>query len=228
MDNTSALIIADYFLPALLHQPLWRACSSAYTNSLDVAVEPRHIDFVGTLYLMAVRVDTAALVEEHLAVARLPARHEEHEVVACGEGCNVGHAVGHLAADGVETLERGPLMDMLLYVGDDLVESVKRLRGLRIEVNVAQEVEPLHVVDLLHDNGPALRLSHQPEHLGVSALAEYYDLRIGVEVILPLDAPLQGEHHGTRGVNDFDVVLACEGVGLRRFAVGAQQHLHPV
>ena len=43
--------------------------------------------------------------------------------------------------------------------------------------------------------------------------------------ILLLDALLQLQHYGAGGVDDFDVVLACQLVGLRGFAMCAQQHL---
>ena len=58
-------------------------------------------------------------------------------------------------------------------------------------------------------------------------LTEDHDLR-GVFIILFLDALLELEHHRTSGINDLDVVLTGELVGLRGLTVGTQQHLHVV
>ena len=46
--------------------------------------------------------------------------------------------------------------------------------------------------------------------------------------ILALDAFLQLEHHRTGGIDDLDIVPACQFVGLRGFSVSPQQHFHIV
>ena len=56
---------------------------------------------------MAVGIHALALVEKHLAVARLSAADKENEVVTGGKAGDVRHSVGYLAADGVETAEGG-------------------------------------------------------------------------------------------------------------------------
>ena len=73
-------------------------------------------------------------------------------------------------------------------------------------------------------------LSHQAQHLGVTTLAVDDDLRrVGARfnaIECGVDALLQLEHHRTGGVDDFDAVASGGLVGLGRFAMGAQQHLH--
>ena len=109
------------------------------------------------------------------------------------------------------------------------MELLQRLRGLGVEVNVVREVQPLCVLGVLYDNGSALRLPYQSEHLGVSFLSEDDDVRLTVNVFFDflitfLYALLQGEHHGTGSVDDVDVVLSCLLVRGRWFAVGTEQH----
>ena len=122
---------------------------------------------------------------------------------------------------------------MALYIVDDAVELVKRLRCLRIKVNVACEVELGNVFKLFYDNGAALRLPHQPKHLGMAFLAEDYYLRKPVILmrtaaidILCFDTALQLKHHRTRGVYYLNAVTPGQLVCLGRFAMGTQQHFH--
>ena len=58
-------------------------------------------------------------------------------------------------------------------------------------------------------------------------LAEDHDLG-GILIILFLDTLLELEHHRTGGIDDLDVVLSGELVGLRGLSMGTQQHLHVV
>ena len=78
-----------------------------------------------------------------------------------------------------------------------------------------------------------LGLAHEAQHLGMAPLAVDDDLGrglagLGVAVIGGVDALLQLEHHGAGGIDDVDAVAARGFVGLRRLAVGTQQHLHVV
>ena len=57
------------------------------------------------------------------------------------------------------------------------------------------------------------------------ALPVDHDLGARLFRIHLLDAPLQLEHHGAGGVDDFDAPLLGQRVGCGRFAVCAQQHL---
>ena len=108
------------------------------------------------------------------------------------------------------------------------MEAIERLCCLRVEIDVAREVELLHVLHLLYHDSLACGLSHKSQHLGVSALAEDNYLRIGRRVVLSLDAALQSQHHGARSVDYLYVVLLRQSVSLGRFAVSTQQHLHVV
>ena len=125
---------------------------------------------------------------------------------------------------------------MRLDVIDDAVELVERLCGLRVEVDVARKVERGHLVETLDDDSGGLRLSHETKHLGMTLLAEDYDLggrgllitHTMILIILALDALLELEHHRTGRIDNLDVVAAGEFVGLRGLAVGTKQHLHVV
>ena len=112
---------------------------------------------MGILDKVGVGIDTQALVVEHLAVGTLTPADEEDEVVAGGKLRDVRHTVGDGAADGVEALEGGAGRDVRLDIFDDTVVLVERLRGLGIEVDVAREVELLHLVEVLDDDGGGLQ-----------------------------------------------------------------------
>ena len=57
----------DQIITTFLHQPLGSASGSTDAHRLDT-LRPTHVDFAGTLNLMAVWVHASAFVEEHLAV----------------------------------------------------------------------------------------------------------------------------------------------------------------
>ena len=116
---------------------------------------------MGILDEVGVGIDTQAFVVEHLAVGTLTTADKEDEVVARGELRDVRHTVGDGAADGVEALKGGGGRDVRLDVVDDAVVLVERLRGLRIEIDVAREVETLHLVEVLDDDGGGVSLSHK-------------------------------------------------------------------
>ena len=126
---------------------------------------------------------------------------------------DVGHAVGHLAADGVEAAESRRGGDVVLNVVDDAVKLVETLCRLGVEIDVAVEVEMLHVVELLDDDGVLGRLADESEHLSVSVFTEDNDLGCWVVVVLLLDATLQSEDHRAGGIDDLNVVLPCNLVG---------------
>ena len=211
-------------IPALFHQPFWRTGSSADAYGLGL-VKPAEVDLLRTLDLMAVGVDGEALVEEYLAVAALAAADKEDNIVVLGKLGDVGHAVGHLTTDGVEAAEGRRGGNVVLDVVDDAVKLVEALRRLRVEIDVAVEVEMLHVVELLDDDGVLGRLAYESEHLSVSVFTEDNDLSCWVIVVLLLDAALQGEDHGAGGIDDLDVVLPGDLVGGGWLAVGTEQHL---
>lgn len=211
------------FLCYLFHEPFWCAGGAADADAVD-AFEPFGIDIVGTFDEVGVRVLRLAGIEEHLAVAALSSGDEEDEVVLGGEGADVWHTVGNLSADGVEGAERCLWGYMLLNIADDGMELIERLRCLRIEIDVAGEVEARHLVGMLYDDGMLICLSHETEHLCMSVLAKDDYLGIRRCLILFLYPSLQLKHNGAGGIDDLDVITACNLVGLRRFAMSAEQH----
>ena len=68
---------------------------------------------------------------------------------------------------------------MLLDILDDAVELVERLRCLRIEIDVAREIEALDILEVGDDDGFALRLTDKTEHLSMTGLAEDDNLGVG-------------------------------------------------
>ena len=159
----------------MLHEPAGGAGGTADADGLDV-FEPGGLNLAGVFYEVAVGVHPQTLVEKHLAVRALPPADEEDQVVFRGETGDVRHAVGHRAADGVETLEGGALGDMRLDVVDDAVELIERLRGLGVEVDVAGEVEFCHLIEVLDDNGLGFGLADEAEDLGVAFFPKNHDL----------------------------------------------------
>lgn len=174
----------------LFHKPFWGAGGTANADAVD-AFEPFRIDIIGTFDEIGVRILRLAGIEEHLAVAALSSGDEEDEVVLGGEGADVWHTVGNLSADGVEGAERRIGGDMLLDIVDDGMELIERLRCLRIEIDVAGEVEARYLIGMLYDDGMLLCLSHETEYLGMSVLAEDYYLCIWRCLILFLYPSLQ-------------------------------------
>ena len=127
-----------------------------------------------------------------------------------------------------EELEKGGILyclgDMRLDIVDDAMELIERLRSLGVEVDVAGEIELCHLIEVLDDDGLGLGLTYETKYLSMTFLTEDHDLR-GVFIILFLDALLELEHHRTGGIDDLDVVLTGELIGLRGFAMGTQQYL---
>ena len=210
---------------ALLHQPLGCTRGTADANGLR-PLEPFHVNLLGTLYLVTVGIDTLALVEQHLSIGALATTDKKNQVVPGCEAGDIGHTVRHLSADGIEALEHSSPDDMVLTVVDDAMELVQALGGLGIEVDVAREVETFHILEFLDDDGMTVSLPYQSQDLRMTVLAKDDNLRVGMAVILFLDAFLQLQHHGTGGINDFYIVPLCHQISLGRFAVGAKKHLH--
>ena len=101
---------------------------------------------------------------------------------------------------------------------------VDELRAKGVEVDFAE------VLAVFDDHGLPMSLSHQPVYFGVSCFPINDDLRLfgRVGVIGRFYFSLQLQHDGASGVDDFDVVLGGDAVGLGRLAVGTQQHFHVV
>ena len=113
---------------------------------------------------------------------------------------------------------------MFMYVVGNTVELVYRLGGLGIEIYVAGEVQLLYVVELLYYYGMTLRLTYQSQHLGMTILAEDNNLRVWQALILSLYAALKLEHHRAGGIYYLDVIVVCQAVCGRRFAMSTKQY----
>ena len=64
-------------------------------------------------------------------------------------------------------------------------------------------------------------LAYEAQDLCVARPAEDDDLAAVALLIFLLDALLQLENYRAGGVDDFDVIAACDIVGLGRFTMGA-------
>lgn len=211
-------------LTAFFHQPFGSTGSATNSHSIHI-LEPVEVDFIGTFYLITVGVHTMTFLEEHLAVGTLASAHKEHEVVLGSKTGYIRHTIGHLSADGVKTLESGALYNMLLTILYDTMKLVETLSRLGIEIDIAREIQFLHILEFLNHDGLAGSLPHQSQHLCVSILAKDDYLRIRIAGILPLDTFLQLQHHRTGGVNDVYMVSLGQGISLRRLTMSTQQHL---
>lgn len=211
-------------LTAFFHQPFGSTGSATNSHSVYI-LEPVEVDFIGTFYLITVGVHAMTFLEEHLAVGTLAPAHKKHEVVLGSKAGYIRHTIGHLSADGVKTLESGTLYNMLLTILYDTMKLVETLSCLGIEIDIAREIQFLHILEFLNHDGLAGSLPHQSQHLCVSILAKDDYLRIRIAGILPLDTFLQLQHHRTGGVNDVYMVLLGQGISLRRLTMSTQQHL---
>ena len=90
----------------LLHEPAGGGGGTTDADGLDT-LKPLRLYLLGILDEMGVRVHAQTLIIEHLAVRALSTTDKEDEVVLRGKLRDIGHAVGHRTADGVETLEGG-------------------------------------------------------------------------------------------------------------------------
>ena len=123
------VLIGGNGFTALLHEPFGGRGGTTDAYSVD-ALQPCGVYLLWSLNEVGIVVHAPAFVEKHLAVAALMAADKEDEVVASCKLRDVGHAVGHLSANGVEALEGDTFLDVGLYEVDDTVELVERLRGL--------------------------------------------------------------------------------------------------
>ena len=96
--------------------------------------------------------------------------------MARGEIADVRHAVSHLAANGVVVTEGGCGRDVRADVFHDFPETLQRFGGLRIQANVPVEIQFVHFFRRFDDDGLAVGLSHETEHLGMAVLSVDDDL----------------------------------------------------
>ena len=79
-------------------------------------------------------------MEEDLTIRTLTACHEENQVMTGSKGRDVRHAIGHLSADSIKTLELSIRGDMTLDVVYYLMKLIQTLCCLGVEINVMGEV----------------------------------------------------------------------------------------
>lgn len=117
---------------------------------------------------------------------------------------------------------------MGLDIVDDVMEIVKTLGGLRIEVDILGEVEIPDIIDFLDYDSLLASLTHQAKDFGMTVFAKYHYLGIGGCIVLSPDAALQSQHHRAGSIDNLDVVALGKLVGLRRFAMSSQQDFYIV
>ena len=110
---------------------------------------------------MTVGVHSLTLIEENPAVTTFPPTNKEKQIMTGSEGCNARHTIRYLSADGIETLERSIRRDIQLDILDDPLELIQRLSGLGLQIDIATEIQPLHILETGNDNRVVLRLPHQ-------------------------------------------------------------------
>ena len=80
------------------------------------------VDFTRIVHEIRVWIHFQTFAEKDFAVRTLFPAHEKYQVMPFGKVTDVGHTVGHLAANGVKRLERRSRLDVLLDVVCDLAK----------------------------------------------------------------------------------------------------------
>ena len=212
-----------YLLAAIFHEPFGCGGGAADAYAAHFALEPFGADILGIIHLVRGGINLAAGFAEHAAVAAFLSADEDDHIVAGCKGADIRQAVGHLAADGVEVAELGRGLDALADVVHHLAEALQGLGGLAEEADVAAEIQSVRFLGMFNHDGRAVRLAHEAQHLSMAWFAVDDDLRLPGFVIDALDAPLELQHHGTGGINEFYAALVGQGVGGGWLAVGAEQ-----
>ena len=160
---------------AFLHQPLrsGRGPADAYRTAV---LQPGEIDFRRGVHQIRAWVHAPAFVVQDFSIGTFFAAHEKNHIVARGEIADVRHAVSHLAANGVVVTEGGCGRDVRADVFHDFPETLQRFGGLRIQANVPVEIQFVHFFRRFDDDGLAVGLSHETEHLGMAVLSVDDDL----------------------------------------------------
>lgn len=209
----------------VFHEPAGGGCGATYPDRRS-SCQDGLVELVGLGYEIRRRVDVAAMAEQYLAVATLGSGHEYHHLMSCREPSQMVDTTCYLAAYGVVGAQCRAGVETALDLVDYAVEPFEALGGLRVQRDVAREVDAVEPVDILDHYGGAVGLSYETVYLGMTTLAVYHYLRTIGAVVCFFDALLQLQHYGTGGINDLDVVFARGAVCRRRLAMSTQKHLH--
>lgn len=189
------------------------------------------MNFEGLFHHVSMGIDLATFVVENLAVATFLSADKEDDIVVQSKGTDIGNTVRYLPADGVEIAKAVCRSGFRHAAGDvvyDATKFLQRFGGLAVEADGAGKIERLRIVEILNDNGGAVRLPYQSDDFSMAVLAENYDLPFVccIGIVFCLDASLEIEDDGASGINQFDIVRMGIGVGLRRFTMCSQKHFH--
>ena len=138
------------------------------------------------------------------------------------------HSVGHLTAYGVVAFKTHSGNQPLFYLTDYLLESIKRLGGLRIQCYRTGEINAVKFCQILDHDGFTGGLPHQSVHFGMGVLAINHNLRPGLvgRIESAFDALLQFEDHRACRIDNLYVVAPGQLIGRRRLAMSPKKHLH--
>lgn len=103
------------------------------------------------------------------------------------------------------------------------------MRGLRKEIDRTCEVDLVKVFLCFDDQRGGFDLPGEPDHFGMSPLAEYYYLSSDLPHLFVRldDAPLEFGHDRTGRVDQLDAQLFRQPVGRRRFSMRPDEETPP-
>ena len=193
-------------------------------------LEPCRVDVILAADEMGIGVSIKTLGKQNTSVAALGSTNKEDELVSGGEIAYLRNAVGHRAADGIKTAKGHSWFHAVFDFLNYMLEFLHTLGRLGVQVDVAGIVNIVNLVDIFDDGGMTLGLAYEAQHLGMTTLTVDDDLRGWLVVINAvvggMDALLQFQHNRAGGIDNLDMVASGGLIGLGRFAMGAQQHLH--
>ena len=189
------------------------------------AGEPTEVDFALVAYEITQWIHLVALLEEYAAVAALASAHKEYNIVILSKFTNLRNTVCHSAAYCVVALEfHLTAIDATLYFANHLLKSVERFGGLRVEIDIAVEVDFVHLIGAFYHQRMAFGLPHETVDLSMAFFAVDHHLWfffMGFAMIGVADAALQLQHHRAGGIYYLYSVGSSHFVGFGRLTVGA-------
>ena len=145
-----------------------------------------------------------------------------------GKSAYIVQAVRYLTADGVVVVE-GYLGGYALLDGlNDEAEFIERLGRLRVQIDVASEVDAIYLSNTLDNDGAAIRLAYKSQYLGMTLLAIDDDLLglIRRGYVFLFNALLDVEHYRAGGVNELDALLVCGLICLGGLAMSTEEYAY--